>query len=188
MPWANSSAGYGALTKFFHWSMAAMIVFQLASATIMVRLAADGTMLGAGQAAFYNWHKSIGLVALLFAVGRVLARRSGALPDWAPTLSPTERGFVHRAEQALYAAMFVMPVSGFLYVMAGGFGVNLFGVHELPNLVGRHAWLAATAKWVHIGAGWVLCLALVGHIGLVARHTLILRDGRVWRMLWRRGS
>jgi cytochrome b561 len=183
MQWKNSSAGYGALTKFFHWTMAAMILFQLVSATIMVRLGADGIALGAGQATYYNWHKSIGLVALVFAVGRVLARRAGSLPGWAPSLNDAERSFIHRAEQALYAAMFVMPISGFLYVMAGGYGVNLFGVRELPNLIGQYTWLATAAKWAHIGAGWVLTLALAGHIGLVLRHTLLLRDGLLRRML-----
>jgi cytochrome b561 len=141
-----------------------------------------------GQSTYYNWHKSIGLVALVAAVLRLLARRRGQLPDWAPTLSERERAFIHRAEQVLYAAMFVMPVSGFLYVMAGGYGVNLFGVWELPNPIGAWPALAVLAKWTHIVSAYVLIATLAGHVGLVLWHTLVLKDGLLGRMLPRRGA
>ena len=67
-------------------------------------------------------------------------------------LSERERAFIHRAEQVLYTAMFVMPVSGFLYVMAGGYGVTLFGMWELPNPIGVQPTIATAAKATHIVA------------------------------------
>ncbi len=179
----NSSQGYGALTKTLHWVIAALFAFQLVSGEIMVRLDAQGVALGVTQSGYYNWHKSIGLLALVLAVARVAARRAGNLPDWAPTLSEGERGFIHRAEQVLYTAMFLMPVSGFVYVMAGGYGVLLFGVWELPNPIGSKPWLAAIARWTHILASYALMLTLGGHIGLVLRHQLFVRDGLLRRML-----
>jgi cytochrome b561 len=83
--------------------------------------------------------------------------------------------------------MFVMPVSGWLYVMAGGYGVTLFGVWELPNPIGARPALALAAKWTHIAGAWILLLTLAGHIGLVLWHTLMRRDGLLRRMLPRRG-
>jgi cytochrome b561 len=77
-------------------------------------------------------------------------------------------------------------VSGFLYVMAGGYGVVLFGVASLPNPVGEHARLAALAKWTHVVSSYLLLLVLAGHVGLVLRHQLILKDGLLHRMLPRR--
>lgn len=68
--------------------------------------------MGLSQATYYNWHKSIGLIALNVVLLRLLARKGGQLPDWAPTLSIAERQFVHGAEQVLNVAMFLMPVSG----------------------------------------------------------------------------
>src|SRR3954471_13740319 len=146
MSWLNTQEGYGALTKFLHWAIVALFAFQFAAANIMVRLDSDETALGLTQATYYNWHKSIGLVALVVAVLRLIARKHGELPPWAPGLSEAERKFVHRAEQVLYAAMFAMPVSGYLYVMAGGYGVNLFGVLNLPNPIGAWPALAFVAK------------------------------------------
>jgi len=179
----NSSAGYGALTKALHWGVAALFAFQFLSASIMTRLDTTGTALGVSQAGYYNWHKTIGLIALLLAIARVTVRRIGSLPPWAPTLGDGEKRFIHRAEQVLYAAMFVMPVSGFVYVMAGGYGVLLFGTLALPNPIGPMPVLATAAKWVHVLAAWALTLALAGHIGLVLRHQIWLRDGLLWRML-----
>ena len=82
--------------------------------------------------------------------------------------------------------MFVMPVSGFLYVMAGGYGVNLFGVWELLNPIGAMPALAVLAKWTHIASAYVLVATLTGHVGLVLWHTLVLKDGLIGRMLPRR--
>jgi cytochrome b561 len=181
MGWRNSAEGYGGATKLYHWAIVGLFAFQYAVALAMTRMAE-----GAGQNTAYNWHKSIGLVALAVAIGRVANRRRGRLPDWAPTLSEGEKRFIHRAEQALYTFMFVMPVSGFIYVMAGGYGVALFGEWDLPNPIGARPWLAAGAKWVHVVSALLLAGVLAGHIGLVLRHQFILRDGLLRRMLPRR--
>lgn len=186
MPLLNSSSGYGAITKLLHWIVVVLFALQFASASIMVCIAPDGTALGLTQATYYNWHKSLGLLALSIAVLRLLARKSGQLPDWAPVLSGGERAFIHRAEQVLYAAMFVMPVSGFIYVMAGGYGVNLFGIFELRNPIGEHAWLASAAGWTHTLTAIVLGATLAGHIGLVLWHQLVLKDRLLQRILPRR--
>jgi cytochrome b561 len=179
----NTSDGYGTLTKTLHWLVVALFAFQFAAANIMLRMDESGTVLGLSQDIYYNWHKSIGLVALAVAIVRLLARRSGQLPDWAPVLSERERQFIHRAEQVLYIAMFVMPVSGFLYVMAGGYGVTLFGMWELPNPIGMRPAIATAAKATHIVSAYVLVLTLAGHVGLVLWHTLVLKDGLIRRML-----
>jgi cytochrome b561 len=179
----SSFAGYGSLAKLFHWAIVVLFAFQYTSANIMTRLAPDAAMLGASQSGYYNWHKTVGLLALALAVGRLIVRRMGSLPPWAPTLTKGEQGFIMRAETVLYAAMFVMPVSGFLYVMAGGYGVLLCGLWAVPNPISEVAPLATLARWTHIAAGWVLLLTLGGHVGLVLYHTLVLRDGLLRRML-----
>jgi cytochrome b561 len=184
----NTSDGYGTLTKLLHWLVVALFAFQFAAANIMVRMDDGGTTLGLSRDAYYNWHKSIGLLALVVAVLRLLARRRGQLPDWAPGLSVLERKLVHRAEQVLYAAMFAMPISGFLYVMAGGYGVKLFGALQLPNPIGEWQLLALAARWTHIASSYALLAALALHLGIVLRHQLLLKDGLLYRMLPGRGA
>ena len=179
----NTTQGYGALTKLLHWLMVVMFAFQYVAGHVMSRIGADGRLLGWTSADAYNWHKSVGLLALAIATARLINRRMGELPPWAPALVEWEHRFIHRAEQVLYTAMVVMPVSGFLYVMAGGYGVHLFSRWQLPNPIGNWPLLASSAKWVHIASGWLLLAAIAAHAGLVLRHQLFLRDGLLHRML-----
>jgi len=179
----SSAAGYGSLTKAFHWVAAGLFAFQLLSGPVMVRMEEGGRAFGLPQDGWFNWHKTIGLVALAVAVGRLLVRRAGALPPWAPCLSTTEHALIHRYEQALYLAMFVLPVSGFVFVMAGGYGVTFAGLWELPRPIGESPLLAAVAQWTHVAFALLLSLALAGHLTIVARHTLWRRNGLIRRML-----
>lgn len=179
----NSKHGYGTLTKVFHWLIALLFATQYVSAAIMLRTPDGATTLGVTQDSYYNWHKSLGLIALVVTVARLLNRRAGALPPWAPSLTKVEKLIIHRAEQLLYAAMLAMPLSGFIYVMAGGFGVRLFGLYDLPNPIGAVPWLAAMAKWLHVASAMGLLLPLGAHLGLVLGHHFGLRDKLIDRML-----
>lgn len=183
MGFLNSRHGYGTLTKALHWSIAVLFACQYAGAATMMRTAADATTLGVSQAAYYNWHKSLGLLALLLAVARLINRRAGELPPWAPTLSPLEQKLIHHMEPLLYGAMLIMPLSGYVYCMAGGYGVMLFGVWELANPIGARPLLASTARAVHVIAAFALLLPLGLHLGIVLGHHFLARDGLIRRML-----
>ncbi|MGR3513047.1 MAG: cytochrome b [Paracoccaceae bacterium] len=183
MSLTNSTDGYGALTKLFHWLIVLLFAWQYFSGNVMTGMERGSTVAGIGQNAYFNWHKSLGLVALAIAVFRIVNRSIGQLPEWAPTLREGEKTFIHRAEQVLYTAMFVMPVSGYVYVMAGGFGVLLFGEWKLPNPISKMETLAFIGKWVHIVSGYVLAAAVVSHVALVLYHQIIKRDGLLWRMM-----
>jgi cytochrome b561 len=68
MPLFNSSAGYGSLTKLFHWVAALLILLQYTSANIMLRTPTEGTTLGLSQGTYHNWHK-----LFLFVLARIAA-------------------------------------------------------------------------------------------------------------------
>lgn len=182
MALTNSAEGYGSLTKLFHWLIVILFAWQYLSGNVMLGMERGSTIAGLDQNAYFNWHKSIGLVALAIAVLRLINRSLGQLPPWAPTLAAEEKVFIHRAEQVLYLAMFVMPISGYIYVMAGDYGVLLFGEYRLPNPIGKIDALATSARWVHIIAGYVLAAAVLAHLFIVFAHQLIVRDGLLWRM------
>jgi cytochrome b561 len=183
MSWLGTPRRYGRLTKLFHWLIVVLFALQFSGGLIMSRIPAKETVLGLTANDLYNWHKSLGLVALLIAVLRLVARRYGRLPNWAKSLSAGERRFIHRAEQVLYATMFVMPISGYVFVMAGGYGVLLFGRWTLFNPLPKLAWLASAAQWVHMLSAIALGATILAHLALVLRHQLLLRDGLLWRML-----
>jgi len=183
MALTNTPDGYGTLTKLFHWSIVILFTMQFAGGHIMTAIGFNSSFAGVDTNTYYNWHKSLGLVALVFAVMRIINRQMGKLPPWAPTLSTGEKTFIHRAEQFFYFAMLLMPISGGLYVMWGNYGVNLFGIWEMPRPLSKDNTLRDIAKWVHVGSAWVLLATIAGHVGLVMRHQFVKKDGLLKRML-----
>jgi cytochrome b561 len=179
----NSPTHYGAVTRFLHWAVFLLFVYQYVGANLMTRLARDKTLLGLTQGDYYNWHKSIGLALLALAVLRIIWRKTTPLPDWAPMLSPVERAISHRNETLLYGCMFLLPISGYLFVMAGGFGIKLFGFHDLPNPIGKQEWLAAMARVAHSVVAYATVVVVAWHVGLGLKHHLFERDGFLNRML-----
>ncbi|MEO1206329.1 MAG: cytochrome b/b6 domain-containing protein [Pseudomonadota bacterium] len=89
---------------------------------------------------------------------------------------------MHHYENLLYLAMFIMPISGYLYVMAGGNGVHFFEVVHLHNPIGKSDNIELAAKWTHIVSSYVILIALAAHLGVVLRHQLILKTGLLSRM------
>ena len=183
MTFRNSSARYGVVTKALHWLIFVGIVMQYFVASVMLRIKDAETFWGITQGPYYNWHKSVGLIIFGLVICRYLWRRFGGLPDWSPGLTEGDKGYIHRVEQVLYACMFVMPISGYVFVMAGGYGVNFFGMHELPRPIGKIEWLSKTAEYIHITTAFVIVAAFLAHMGMVVKRTLVHRDGYVRRML-----
>ena len=183
MPLRNSVTHYGAVTRFFHWAVFLLFAYQYVGANIMGRIGQGKTLFWMNQDDYYNWHKSIGLVLLALVVLRIAWRKLTALPDWAPTLTPAERTISHWNETMLYTCMFLMPVSGYFFVMAGDYGVRLFGRYDLPNPLGKQEWLATLAQVTHIVTSYAIVVIAAWHVGLGLKHHLFDRDGFLHRML-----
>jgi cytochrome b561 len=179
----DSNTRYGRVTKLLHWTVFLLLINQYAVAAIMLRTAPEETVAGFTQGTLYNWHKSVGVGLFVIVVARFAWRKWTPLPDWAPNLSAAEQRAIAVAERALYVGMFLMPLSGFVFVMAGDFGVHFFSTWDLPNPIGPKATLASVAQWTHEIVGWSLGLAILAHWALTARHHLVHRDRYVQRML-----
>ena len=87
----NSPTRYGFVTKLFHWTIFLIFLNQFIVAIAMINTPQGQTTAGFTQGALYNWHKSIGLLALLVAMFRYTWRKTTPLPDWAPNLSAQKR-------------------------------------------------------------------------------------------------
>lgn len=179
----NSAARYGAFTKTLHWVVFLLLVNQFVAAASMLTMESWETRLGFAQSTLYEWHKSVGLVAFVVALIRYVWRRATPLPDWAPNMSPAEQQAIHWIERLLYLCMFVMPVSGFVFVMAGDYPIDFFAQGRLPNVIGVHPTLSLLAQWTHRITAWLLVATLVGHWGVGVRHQWMHGDRYLHRIL-----
>jgi cytochrome b561 len=179
----NTPRRYGTVAKLLHWTVFALLVNQFVVAGLMLSTEEWETTAGYTQAALYEWHKSVGVVVFVVVLARFLWRKLTPLPDWAPNLSSGERRAIHYVERLLYVCLFVMPVSGFLFVMAGNFPLNFFGMGDLPNVVGEHPALSKAAEWTHYVTAMVLPAAFAVHLAIAFFHEQEHLDGYVRRML-----
>lgn len=106
-------------------------------------------------------HVLLGVSILLLAVVRVWWRRAGGLPPWAAALSARERTMASWIEKALLACLFLVPGTGLILVLTQDDAL-------LP---------------MHIASQVLLGIAVVAHVALVLRHTLLRRNRLLHRML-----
>ncbi|MGE0801886.1 MAG: cytochrome b [Lautropia sp.] len=182
MPLANTPHRYGAVTKLLHWTVLLLFLHQYVGANLMTRVGQD-TVLGMGQNLLYDWHKSIGLVILVLMVVRTVWRNLTPLPAWSPLLTENERRLSHRLELFAYLMLLALPLTGYLFVMAGDYGVNLFSQWRLPNPIGKIPTLANWSWFLHVLFAYVALVVVAWHVGHVLKKH-IDSDGRfLQRML-----
>lgn len=182
-PLRNSASAYGHVTKALHWFVFLLFTNQVLAAALMLNAGDDGEAWGISQDTWYEWHKSVGVVVFVLALVRYAWRRATPLPEWAPMLSATEKRCIHLIERTLYICMVLMPVSGYVFVMAGGYPLNFFWLGPFPDLIGKHATLSTVGERVHSATAMVTGLALLAHWTLIAVHQRRHRDGYLQRML-----
>jgi cytochrome b561 len=184
-PARRAPVRYHPLTRVLHWSMAGLLALQFVVGYSLER--ADDLLeplvdlwLGGDDDVLVLVHALIGAAILLLALVRVVVRRTVELPPWAPGLSSLERRLAHRVEQALYAMMFLVPLSGLALVLVSGEDWDL----------GQREWRAAVELadddvllGVHIVTHVTFFLVLAVHVTMVLKHQLVDRDGLLRRML-----
>ena len=179
---------YTALAKSLHWLIAALIFVMFPLAWTM------GDFSGIQKFKLYNLHKSIGITILALMTLRLFWRAFTAAPALPEQMPKQERVAAHFGHFALYAALLVMPVSGWVMISASDKPSVLFGYTAFPLI----PWLSelpldqkkATSeifKGIHEFTANVLLLLIVVHVAAALRHAFILRDGIMSRMLPRFG-
>ena len=175
---ANTADAWGAPAKFFHWTVALLVVAQIA-----LGFAAALWRLSPLKLELFVWHKSTGMLILALMLARLawrLANRSPALPRETPAW---ERRAAHASHVALYVIALALPLSGWVINSAAGIPFSIFWLVPLPALVAPDERLEELAKLAHFSLLVALCLVLAVHIGAALRHHLIKRDDVLRRML-----
>ncbi|MGO1162872.1 cytochrome b [Brucella pseudogrignonensis] len=167
--------GYGLVSRCFHWSMAALFVWQFTST--ILRIFAKDTL-------FYNFfwptHFQVGfalLVLLLFrGVWGVLnySRR--------PHHAGLTGKFAGLGHLVIYALMFVVPALALLRSYGNGRGFSFLGIEIFAKTGVQDGALTAPANAAHGLLGWILLAIIVGHVIMALLHHFVLRDDTLRHM------
>ena len=171
---------YDNVAMALHWLMALGII-ALWLAGHMVELLPKGPV----RTEVIGVHKSVGVIILVLAVGRLAWRFTHIQPPLPASMPPWERLLAHAGHLGLYLLMVAIPLDGIVMSQGGGHAVSVFGL-VLPTFVDKNDMVRSIFKEGHEVLGWILAVVLAGHVLAALRHRFVLHDGIMERMLPRR--
>ena len=175
-----SDAPHGPTTRYtrvaigFHWTIAALIVVNLAIGLLHDFL--KGVPL-------IPLHKSIGITVLVLSIARLawrLAHPAPALPAGVPGWQRAASAATH---WALYALMILMPLTGWWFVSAATkrYPLDWFGLFPVPFLPVSSG--GPFNREAHELLGWTMLALILLHVAAALKHHLVDRDTVLLRML-----
>ncbi len=174
-----AAEGYGLVAIVLHWLLAVLIVVAFLVGLSMVALPFSPQ-----RVRLFNWHKWLGIAALVLSAARLLWRAGGHRPPPAPAGMPAWQRSALRATHAVfYGLFFIVPLLGWAYTSAVGVPVVFLGVLPLPDFVPRDKALGDEVfKPLHEAASWLLAAVVALHVAAAFKHHFIERDGLLVRM------
>lgn len=130
-------------------------------------------------------HESIGLTIFALAILRLVWRIVEPPPPL-PASVPSRRALLaHLNHWLLYLLLFLMPVTGYLSVVAGGYPLNFFALFDVPRLVAKNESMGKFTESAHLALQYAVYALVLIHVGAALHHQLVKRDG-VLRRMWPR--
>lgn len=171
---SDTKERYGTVSKVLHWGMAFFIGWQVLKFFDRIN---DGEH-WVGQT-LVPWHVSIGTLILVLVVLRIIwaVKQKGHRPAHDPATAM----LVQAGHGLLYLGMVLMPITGILYLVGLGYGLNAFGVQLIaqgPEI----SWMISVGG-LHSPIAWILLILILGHIGMALLHHFIKKDDTLRRML-----
>ncbi len=171
---------YPITARWFHWITVVLLI-------VLATVGIWGTSFEPKDAALKDLlsdiHASTGVALFVIVALRVLHRLANP-PAPLPSRLPRMVRLAARTNHALlYALLLVQPAVGFLDIDAWGFPVAWAGLVPLPSPVGHAEAIAPFLSKTHEWGAIVLAVLIAAHVGGVAYHALLRRDGVVRRMI-----
>ena len=174
----NSLDRWGAVSKLLHWTIVLLIGWLAWRGLTMVDLPPTPAKINA-----YALHKSVGLTLLALVALRLGWRLLAGAPEPVPGTPSWQVRIAAITHWALYALMFAMPISGWVFNSASGYPLQWFKQFNLPAIAGRDDGLAELAIQAHATGFWLLLLLVLMHAGAALYHHLFQADDTLRRML-----
>jgi cytochrome b561 len=167
---------YDAVSRFFHWTMAGLIVVVFAMGLLVDALPRSA------EAAFVNVHMLLGLLILALYAGRLGWRWRHKPPPADPTLGRFIDATSRLGHVGLYALMIATPLVGLALIFFRGRGIDFY-VFQIPSPIAASRAVSRPMKGVHEWAAYALVGLAALHAAAALWHHFVRRDGVLQRML-----
>lgn len=167
---------YTRVAILFHWTIAAMILFNLWLGLFHDSLPREWKVMPV--------HKAMGLTILVLSLARLAWRLTNPPPPLPLGTPRWERVIATVTHRAFYVLMIALPLTG--WAMASGGDprrpLDWFGLFPIPYLPVDRA-TAGLGHDAHGVLGTLMTALVALHIAAALRHHFVRRDGLLGRML-----
>ena len=167
---------YDAVSRMFHWTMAAMIVV-----VFLMGLTVDA-LPKAYEGAYVNVHMVLGLLIVALYASRIAWRARHKPPPADPTLGRFIDVTSRLGHIGLWALMLAVPLIGVAVIFFRGRGIDFY-LFQIPSPLAANRAVARPMKEVHELAAYALVGLAAVHAGAALWHHFVRRDGVLRRML-----
>ncbi len=178
---------YTSVAIALHWTIAALILFNLAIGFFMEGFEPKLRMI------VVPLHVSAGMTVLVLTVFRVVWRLLHPPPPFPAQMAPWERGLAHAGHGIIYFLMLAMPLTGWAIISAHpprpGAGMKIWGLFLLPSISPISHLQSVVQKAahenfveIHSVGGWIFVGLLVLHVGAALKHQFYDRQAEFARM------
>lgn len=187
MSLTNTRTSFGTISKTFHWLVALGILAMLPLGFVATQLPYDTAEELARKAWLFSIHKTLGVGLFGVAVLRILWAMVQPRPMHLAPQRSLETVVADAAHWVLYAALVVVPVTGWVHHAATeGFAPIWLPVGQNLPFVPESAQVAALAGALHWLSSLVLALTIAGHVAGALKHHFVLKDDTLRRMAFGR--
>ncbi|WP_295555882.1 cytochrome b [uncultured Hyphomicrobium sp.] len=172
----DTPAGYGLVSRLFHWLMALAIVAMFGLGLWMVDLDYYSPYYHSAP----DLHKSVGILLLIALALRFGWRLANVRPD-DTDLSTFERTAARITHWGFYPLLLALMVSGYLISTADGRPIEVFGWFSVPS-PGENKGLEDVAGTVHTILAYLVILLATVHAGAALKHHIVDRKRTLTRM------
>jgi len=149
---------YGSVARLFHWVTAVLVALQVGAGVAMTTEA-----IAALNDALFIFHKGMGCIFVPLMGLRLawkLSHPVAALPAGAPA---TQRRLATLTHNALYALLFILPVSGYVRTVGDGYPIEMLDALGVPPLVSGIPDIAHMMMVIHAAAAYLLVALIAAH-------------------------
>lgn len=169
----DSHERYGVISKFFHWGMAAIFLWQFLGMLLLIMLGKTPL-----TTFFLGTHGPLGAVLFVLVALRLgwLSQNLAHRPQPEASSSGNLASVGHRL---LYVLMIVVPVLALLRSYGSGRAFTPFGISLWEASDQKIDWMVAAGNAAHGVLAWVLLVMIAGHIAFAVWHRVVKHD-QVW--------
>ena len=172
----DNAQRYGAISRFLHWGVAVLLLWQFLSAATHALL--EDSWL---DELMWATHKPLGFLLLIIIALRLV---------WALLNVPRRPAAVSRlaalGHRALYALMIVIPVLALIRQYGSGRAFSPFGIPLMDGFDSEKIeWMVGLGNLLHGELAWLLLAFTLGHIVMAFWHRIRKSHEDVLARMWR---